>query len=72
MLINFRFLECGEMGEKIVCEGERNLQNRKITVSSLNVDGNTVNKDNINKKFENIGCKYAMSLDGSALDCFSI
>jgi len=72
MLINFRFLECNEHGDKIVCEGERNLQNRKLTVSNLNIDGNSVPRGEINKKFENIGCKYALDLEGSALDCFSI
>jgi hypothetical protein len=73
MLINFRFLKCDEMGDKIVCKGERNFQNRKIIVSNLNLDGDKLPKTDLrDKKFENIGCKYATNLDGSALDCFSI
>ena len=72
MLINFRFLECDGKNDKIVCKGERNLRDRKIAVSNLNIDGTSVSKKINKKKFENIGCTYEFKTDGDILDCFSI
>lgn len=73
MLIKFHFLKCDDSGDRIVCEGERNFQNRKIVVSNLNMDGNIMTKSSIrNKEFKNVGCKYAVNSDGGALECFSI
>ena len=72
MLLHFRYLKCKEGHEdQLLCEGERNVQKRRITVQDIRLDGEpAINlfKDRQN----NIACEYKLLSDKDVLDCYSL
>jgi hypothetical protein len=72
MIINFNSLECqhGD-GERLLCEGERNMQGRLLTVDVITVDGAPVTVDD-GVSLENVGCKHRLDLSGQQLDCVTV
>lgn len=72
MLINFRFLKCKDDDDRIICEGERNQQKRKITVDNLRVNGRSLDKKRMKNKLHSLNCRFEINdQDKNVLDCFS-
>lgn len=72
MLINFRFLECKDDDDRIICEGERNQQKRKIIVDNLRVNGMDLDKKKLGDKFGSLNCRFEIDeRNKNVLDCFS-
>lgn len=72
MLLNFRFLKCSPTEGRIKCNGERNKQDRHLTIDKLKMDGKNLSGTDLNNIFKRVGCQFKITDADNELDCFSI
>jgi len=72
MLLNFRFLKCSPADDKIKCNGERNNQDRHLTIDTLKIDGKNISNNELKGIFKRLGCQFRIKDASNELNCFSI
>lgn len=70
--MNFNSLSCDLVNSKILCRGERNMQQRTLKIDDVKLDGKYMDQKSHREKLNPVYCEYKINADSrEILDCHS-